>query len=202
MEKYQNSKWPIVLFSLYVILCVVLAFNPVHRGVWLVENATVWIVLIPIIILYFKKIRFSPLSYILMALFAYWHTIGGHYTFSNVPFDVVNDLLGSERNNFDRIGHFMVGFYAYPIIELIRSKHAIASRTLSYTFGILSIISVAAIYELFEWQYAILSDPEAGLAVLGSQGDIWDAQKDILMDTLGAITVTILAVFTKPGEKV
>lgn len=189
--KTYSKYIPHVLLGIYIILFAVCAINPYARDVWFAENATVWVVLLAIIISYIKGIRVSNTSYVLMALFLYWHTIGGHYTFERVPFDWFNDLFGFERNMFDRIGHFMVGFYALPIYELLESKGLTKSKTISFLFAFFAIVTVAAVYELFEWQYAIWSDPEAGLAVLGSQGDIWDAQKDMLSDSLGAIVVLV-----------
>ena len=71
-------------------------------------------------------------------------------------------------------------------------RRLVRSRWIVSLFPIFAIAAVAGLYEIFEWQYALYSDPKAGLAVLGSQGDIWDAQKDILADTLGATLVIIL----------
>ncbi len=188
-ENSNNPLVPKVLFLIYIVLCAALAFNPYARDVWFAENATVWIVLIPIIVLYFKGTRFSNMAYILMSVFIFMHTIGGHYTFARVPFDWFNDFFGFERNMYDRVAHFSVGFYALPIYEYVRSKKVIASKFVAGLFSLFTIISIAAIYELFEWQYAIFADPAAGIEVLGSQGDIWDAQKDMLSDTVGALVV-------------
>jgi len=124
------------------------------------------------------------------------HTIGGHYTFSRVPFDFVSDLFGFERNHYDRLAHFTVGFYAFPIAEILQRRRLVNSRWILYLFPIFSLVTLAATYELFEWSYAISSDPDSGIAVLGSQGDIWDAQKDMLADTLGAIGA--MALFSLP----
>jgi len=180
---------PGILLALYIILFSILSFNPYARDVWFAENATVWVVLVPIIIMYIRGVRFSNTAYILMSIFIFMHTVGGHYTFARVPFDWFNDFFGFERNMYDRIAHFSVGFYALPIYEYVQSRKVIASKFASGLFALFTIISIAAIYELFEWQYAILGDPTAGIEVLGSQGDIWDAQKDMLSDTLGALMV-------------
>jgi putative membrane protein len=130
---------------------------------------------------------FSKLSYGMMFFLMALHTIGGHYTFSRVPFDFVTDTFGFERNHFDRVAHFTVGFYAYPLAEILQRRKLVNTRWLLYLFPIFSIVSLAAAYEVFEWRYALTAEPDAGLAVLGSQGDIWDAQKDMLADALGAV---------------
>ena len=131
-----------------------------------------------------------------MAVWLFWHTIGGHYTFANVPFDWVTRAFGFERNNFDRIGHFSVGFYAFAFAELLQRK-GWATRWVCYAFGLLAIMSVAAGYEIIEWWYAALEGGDAGVEFLGSQGDIWDAQKDMLADTLGAVFALILYRFNE-----
>ncbi|MES3031277.1 MAG: DUF2238 domain-containing protein [Patescibacteria group bacterium] len=186
------SSYPKYLLAIYAIVFTICAFNPFARDVWFVENMTVWVVLISIILLYVKGIRFSNLSYSLMFVFIILHTIGGHFTFERVPFDFVTNLLGLERNGYDRMAHFSVGFYAFPVIEYLLAKGIVTKRWIAYLFGLFAIMSVAAVYEIFEWIYAILSDPTAGIAVLGSQGDIWDAQKDMLSDTLGAIVAVLV----------
>jgi putative membrane protein len=129
-----------------------------------------------------------------MAALVFLHTIGGHFTFERVPFDWFTAFFGFERNHYDRIAHFTVGFYAYPLAELLLRRRLVRSRTILLLFPICFILAVAGVYEIFEWLYAISADPAAGTAVLGSQGDIWDAQKDMLADGLGAITA--VAFFT------
>jgi putative membrane protein len=128
------------------------------------------------------------------------HTIGGHFTFERVPFDFITDLFGFERNHYDRVAHFSVGFYAYPIAELLLARRLVASRWLLFLFPIFTILAVAGAYEIFEWLYAVSAEADAGTAVLGSQGDMWDAQKDMLADGLGAIfAMGLFAVVQRKG---
>lgn len=185
-----NDYFPHGLGGAFIIFFLVLAINPTSREVWIAE-------VIPVVIIFLflaftiSYFRFSNLAYALMACWMFWHTIGGHYTFAHVPFDWFNHLIGSERNQFDRIGHFTVGFYAYAMAEwLLRRGYC---RTILATmFGLFFIMSVAAAYEIIEWWYAAAEGGEAGIEFLGSQGDIWDAQKDMLADTLGAVAALIL----------
>jgi putative membrane protein len=145
--------------------------------------------LIVLILIFTRKyFEFSDTAYILMSFLIFLHTIGGHYSFARVPFDFVTNLFSFERNNFDRVAHFTVGFYAYAVAELLHAKKLVNSKVVLLLFPLFFIMSLAASYELFEWQYAVLGNPEAGVEVLGSQGDIWDSQRDMLADTLGAIT--------------
>lgn len=189
----QTSKFLWWLLGLYGVLFVVMAINPVERDVWLTENETVWIVLAAILSLYWWGVRFSKTAYGLMFVFISLHTIGGHYTFALVPFDWFSHLFGFERNHYDRIAHFTVGFYAFAMAEWIWNKRLVANRFLLFTYPVFAIATIAMSYELVEWWYAASSeDVNAVMAYLGSQGDIWDAQKDMLSDTLGAMFATIL----------
>ena len=195
-----HKKVLLILLALYGALFLGLAFNPVDRTTWLVENLTVWIIVGILVGLYRKGITFSALGYVLMFVLIYLHTIGGHYTFALVPFDWFSDFFGFERNHYDRIAHFSVGFYAYAIIELMVRNKVTTSRFILYTYPVLAIATIAMSYELIEWIYAAVANPEAGIAYLGSQGDIWDAQKDMLADTLGAIVAVVLYALVKKND--
>lgn len=178
--------FPQILFAAYVALFVALGANPYDRQVWFAENIPIVIIAAVFVLMYLRGIRLSNLSYFLASVLIFWHTIGGHYTFERVPFDWFNNFFGFERNMYDRLGHFSVGFYAYPILELIDRFRAISRPWLSYLFAVFAVMAVAAGYEILEWLFAVGANPEAGHAFLGSQGDEWDAQKDMLFDTLGA----------------
>lgn len=135
-----------------------------------------------------------------MMFWLVWHTIGGHYTFANVPFDFITDLFNFQRNHFDRIGHIVVGFYAYPMAEfLTRKKYA--NIIVASFFGLFFIMSIACAYEIVEWAYAVIYGGNTGIEFLGSQGDIWDAQKDMLADMAGAIASLFLFWYIRPDIK-
>lgn len=178
----------------YFLLWAALAVNPVMRDVWWAENLPVMAVFFLLIWTY-RYFRFSNTAYSLMATWLILHTIGGHYTFANVPFDYVTNFFEFERNHFDRLGHYSIGLYAFPIAELLTRK-GFARPVVTYLFGLFAIMALAAGYEIIEWWYAALAGGEAGIEFLGSQGDIWDAQKDMLADTLGAVTALILFRFS------
>ncbi len=188
----RTSPVPKILLALYLVLFAILAISPNDRTVWLAENLTIaWI---PALLawLWVRGVRLSTLSYVLMSVLVFLHTIGGHYTFALVPFGWVTDFFGFQRNHYDRVAHFSVGFYAFPVVELLERYRVMRLRWASLAFALMAIVSVAAFYELIEWQFAVMADPAAGLAVLGSQGDVWDAQKDMLADTLGALSALLL----------
>lgn len=186
----ESSKFLYWLTGAYLVLFLALAINPVDRTTWFVENLTVWIILAVIWRAYALGIRFSTLAYGLMFVLIYLHTIGGHYTFALVPFGWVTDFFHFSRNHYDRVAHFSVGFYAYPVAEWLWTRRLVAGKFLLFTYPVFVIATAAMSYELIEWMYAATAAPEAGAAYLGSQGDIWDAQKDMLADTLGALAAT------------
>ncbi len=185
---------PHYLFGAYLAWFGVLAVNPYSRQVWFAENLPIVLIVAALAVTY-RRFRFSNASYLLMSALVFMHTAGGHYTFERVPFGFVTDLFGFARNHFDRVAHFSVGFYAYPIAEFICRKGYTRSKGLLAFTGITAIFTVAAVYEIIEWWYAVTSDPAAGIAFLGSQGDIWDAQKDMLADGLGAICASVFFLF-------
>ena len=181
-----------ILTLLYSCVFLFTAFNPISRAVWVAEILPALLILAGILYMA-ARFEFSKTAYALMFIWLVLHTIGAKYTFADVPFDWFNNLIGSERNNYDRVAHFSIGFYAYPIAEyLIKTKKC--SAPLAMAFGLFTLMSVAAGYEIVEWWYAAVAGGEEGIAFLGSQGDIWDAQKDMLCDTSGALMALLLMV--------
>ena len=187
----MKLRLPILLFAIYLVEFALLAIQPVSRGTWISENVTVLCIVVPLVWMYLKGIRFSNAAYLFMSVLIVLHTIGGHYTFAQVPFGWITDLLGAERNHFDRLAHFTVGFYAYALMEFSESRRLSTRRAFSFVFAVSMIFAVASLFEIVEWLYAVSADPVAGAEFLGSQGDIWDAQKDMLADGLGAILAAL-----------
>lgn len=203
------SKAPQIFLILYGILFILCAINPTNRAVWWAENLPVMLAVITLVVSY-KKFQFSNFSYFLMWFFLCFHTIGGHYTFEKVPFNGMNALLNSlpfdflfphGRNNFDRVGHFLVGVFAYPISEFVWRKKYITTIGYAIAFGIFALGFWGAFYEIIEMIYALTEGGEEGAAFLGSQGDIWDAQKDMFLDILGAMGISILFYFHWKPQK-
>ena len=190
--------WPALLAAFFILLSIWSAIGPASRQVWVAEVIPVFSVFLLLVVSY-PFFRFSNTAYGLMSLWLILHTIGAHYTFAEVPFDWFNQLIGSERNQFDRVAHYSVGFYALAMAEFVYRK-GYAGKYLASLFGLFFIMSVAAGYEIIEWLYADIEGGEAGIAFLGSQGDIWDAQKDMLADTLGAVTSLLLFLWMQRGK--
>ena len=182
----MRRKLPPVLLLVYLALFAVLAWKPYDRAVWWAENIPIMLIVIGLVSTY-RWFAFSNTAYVMMAFLIMLHTIGGHFTFERVPFGWVTEFFGFARNHYDRVAHFTVGFYAYALAELLLRQGKVRSNAVLLLFPVCFIFSVASAYEIFEWLYALSADAAAGIAVLGSQGDIWDAQKDMLADGLGAI---------------
>jgi len=201
-EKYPSvlSAWyPHALAVVFILFFALLGIDPVSRDVWVAEVIPV-VIVYAVLVVTFNDFRFSNLAYSLMAVWLFWHTVGGHYTFAHVPFGWVTNLFGFERNHFDRIGHFSVGFYAYPLAELVTRKRW-CGPVLASLLGVFFIMSVAAGYEIVEWWFAVVVGGGAGIEFLGVQGDVWDAQKDMLADTVGALLVIALFWLVRPDRR-
>ncbi|MDP0168546.1 DUF2238 domain-containing protein [Glaesserella parasuis] len=197
----QKSSHIVPLFLAIVITVVSVwsGFNPTDRSVWYAEVMPIFVVF-ALLLLTYQRFQFSGLAYVLMSLWMIMHLIGAKYTFANVPFDWANQyltFLGEDRNHFDRVAHYIIGFYSFPMAEWLLRKRK-CGLGVAFFFSLFFIMAVAATYEIIEWQYAVIEGGNAGIEFLGSQGDIWDAQKDMLADTLGAITALIIYLIARP----
>ena len=194
----MSVRFPLWLAAIFVVFAGWLAVEPVSRTIWVAEIIPV-VLVFGFLALTWHRFRFSNTAYALMAVWLFWHTVGAHYTFANVPFDWFGELLGAERNHFDRISHFAVGFYAYAIAEwLLRTGRC--HYWPANLFALSLIMAVAAGYEIVEWGFAVIAGGDAGIEFLGSQGDVWDAQKDMLSDTLGALAALALFAALRPDR--
>lgn len=198
---FLKKYFPHILLSVYMVEFIALGINPYSRDVWYAENIPILAVVLFLAVLFIRGVRFSNLGYFLMSILPFIHTIGGHYTFELVPFDWFNDFFGFERNMFDRVGHFTTGFFAYGLMEYVIRYKKVSSKYWAFFLSVCFIGTLAMAYELIEWQYAEIAGGDAGAAFLGSQGDIWDAQKDMLMDTLGALFVSTIGLFCIKSNK-
>jgi putative membrane protein len=136
-----------------------------------------------------------------VVLFFALHTIGGRYTYSNVPYDTwsrslfglsLDQIFGFTRNNYDRLVHFSYGLLAvYPIREFL-NRHLGVTPRLSLYIAVESVIAVSALYELFEWFLSMVLGGAMAADYNGQQGDFWDAQKDMALATIGAFVSTFV----------
>lgn len=169
---------------------------------WLLENALVFAFL-PLLVYTYRHYQFSDLSYLLICVYLCLHVYGAKYTYAENPFGYwLQDITGSSRNHYDRIVHFSFGFLlAYPMRELFLRWFKYPD-TVSWVLPIEITLSVSGFYELVEWGVADVFFPAQGAAYLGTQGDMWDAQKDIFLAFSGAImSTTIVSVLKKALNK-
>ena len=178
---------PVILFAVFTLVWLVLAVNPYNRWVWLAENI-LSILFIGILILTYKRFRFSNTTYIFLFFFLVLHTIGSHYTYTNMPlFNWLQVKFDLSRNHYDRLVHFLFGLaFYFPVYEFATKKLKLKSWE-RYLLPFLVIISFKAIYEIIEYLAVIATQSSVlGTSFLGMQGDPWDAQKDIMFGITGA----------------
>ena len=159
---------------------------------WFLEN-TLSFIFISFLIVTYRKHQFSDLSYLLICIYLCLHVYGSKYTYAENPFGYwLQGELQLSRNHYDRIVHFCFGFLlAYPMREMFL-KWLKYPKWVAWLLPIEITLSVSALYELIEWAVADLFFKSHGASYLGTQGDIWDAQKDIFVAFCGAIIATTI----------
>jgi putative membrane protein len=192
-----------LLFGLLFLVWVVLAIAPLDRSDWLLENALLFIAIAGLAATY-RRFPLSRASYLLIFIFLCLHSLGAHYTYAQVPYDrwwesltgrTLNELLRWERNNFDRVVHFLYGLLlAYPIRELFLRIAGVRGFW-GYFLPLDLTMSTSMLFELVEWLIAVIVGGDLGAAYLGTQGDIWDAHKDMALASLGALIAMSVTAF-------
>ncbi|HLZ32684.1 MAG TPA: DUF2238 domain-containing protein [Nitrospira sp.] len=180
------------LLFCYGVFWTWLAIEPLNRRDWLLENLLA-LTAVTLLVLTYRRFRFSPLSYCLIALFMTLHAIGAHYTYAEVPIGFwIKDVLALSRNPFDRIVHFAYGaLLVYPVRELL-VRIAGVRGFWSYHLSVSAILAQSGLFEVIEGLVAVLVSPELGSTYLGTQGDEWDAQKDMASAFGGAVLATAI----------
>ncbi len=191
------------LLALLALLWIAMAIGPHDRQDWLLENALT-VVAVVVLVSTYRRFPLSRLSYALIFSFLCLHTVGAHYTYSEVPYDAawqaltgstLNEQLGWKRNHFDRVVHLAYGLLlAYPIRELFL-RVAGARGFWGYFLPLDLTMSTSMLYELVEWGAAAVLGGDLGTAYLGTQGDVWDAQQDMALASLGALIAMCTTAF-------
>jgi len=168
------------------------AVNPKDYLTWALEVAPAVIGLVVMAVTY-NSFRLTPLLYFLILLHCIVLIVGGHYTYAEVPlFDYLQPILGFERNNYDKLGHFMQGFVPALIgREILIRKTVVASAAWRNFFIVCFCLAFSAFYELIEWAVAIAAGA-GSQAFLGTQGYEWDTQSDMGFALLGSILALLL----------
>ncbi|RTE67530.1 DUF2238 domain-containing protein [Amphritea opalescens] len=195
----SNQRYVTLLLLLFTVIWTVLAINPLYRDDWLLENALTGITLLCLMITY-RRMPLSNASYSLIFVFLSLHTLGSHYTYAEVPYEQwvfrltggsLNDLMHWQRNQFDRLVHFLYGLLlVYPIREVVMKLAEVKPR-LGYFVAVLIVMSTSMLYEIMEWGAAVYFGGDLGVSYLGIQGDTWDAQKDMLLASIGGVIAAL-----------
>lgn len=195
-----HRTWLFLLVGLFVLLAVPLGIAPLYRQDWLLENI-LSVTAVILLLATSKSFPLSRISYTLIFIFLCLHEIGSHYTYAEVPYDQwwqsafgysLNEALGFQRNNFDRLVHFLYGLLlAYPVREMF-IRVADVKGFWSYFLPLDLTMSTSMLYELVEWAVAEIFGGDLGMAYLGTQGDIWDAHKDMGLASLGALLAMLI----------
>lgn len=190
-----HRRYLFILAILFGIWWVALGIFPRERGPWLLENLLA-IVAVIFLGLFHRRLLFSRVSYTLIFVFMCLHQVGAHYTYSQVPYDAwfqkltghsFNSLVGWGRNNFDRIVHFCYGLLlAYPVREIFLRVVNVRGFW-GYFLPLDLTMSTSMLFELLEWAVVAVFGGGLGRTYLGTQGDEWDAHKDMALASLGAL---------------
>jgi putative membrane protein len=186
MKKYY------ILIFLFFAGLITSAINPHDYFTWILEVFPAIIGFL-VLVFTFNRFRFTTLTYIMILLHCYVLFIGGHYTYAQVPlFNWIRDVFHQSRNNYDKLGHFIQGFVPAIITrELFIRQNVIQKKSWIPVLTVTVCMSISMLYEFLEWFVSITSG-QSGDSFLGTQGDIWDTQSDMLFATIGAIAMVTL----------
>jgi len=183
-------KW--LWIAVFTAVLIWSGIEPKDRVTWILEVAPALIGAV-VLLLTRKSFPLTPLLYGLILIHCVVLMVGGHYTYAEVPlFDWIRDLVGGQRNNYDKLGHFVQGFVPAMITrEIVIRKDVIRGRGWQNFFIVCFCLAFSAFYELIEWWTALLSKSGAE-DFLGTQGYIWDTQSDMLMALIGAVVAVVV----------
>jgi len=181
-----------LLLVLLILALVVSAIQPYDDLTWWLETFPVLLGL-PIILLTYKKFPLTPLSYRLLFIHALILILGAHYTYARVPTGLwVQDWFDLSRNHYDRVGHLAQGFVpAILAREILIRRSALQAGKWLFFIVVCVCLAISAFYELIEWWVSIAAQ-QAAVEFLGTQGDVWDTQSDMMMALIGVLLAQLL----------
>lgn len=194
---FKENSWLKAFLIIFTAVWVSTYIGTTDMKNWWLEN-TLTFLFVGFLVISYRHFKFSDLSYLLICLYLCLHVYGSKYTYAENPFGYwLMEQMEWNRNHYDRIVHFSFGFLlAYPMRELFLKWLKYPSWA-SWALPIEITMSVSALYELIEWAVADVFFKAQGAAYLGTQGDVWDAQKDIFLAFTGAILATTIVTTIK-----
>lgn len=201
---FRNRRLLQIVVLCYAAVWIITAIRPVDRSDWLIENLLVFIA-VPFLALTYRRTPLSDTSYVLIAAFLMLHAVGAHYTYAKVPIgDWMKEPLDLDRNHFDRLVHCSFGLLLLVPVREALMRTASTRGFWSCVLPVAVIIAASGFFEIVEAIVAQIVSPELGTAYLGTQGDEWDAQKDMAVAVVGVVVSAILsaAIATGRGRKV
>jgi putative membrane protein len=200
MKKDGIKRIHLLLLLVVISVFIWSAIKPASYLSWTLEVSPAVVGLL-IIIATYNKFRFTTLSYVIMTILAIIMFVGGHYVYSKVPlFDWIKDAYDLKRNHYDRFGHLLKGLFAIVLREILLRKTPLTKGPWLFTIVISMSLAIAALYEIIEWLASKIA--KGGKAIkdfLGTQGDIWDTQWDMLCSLVGSIVA--LLIFSKLHDR-
>jgi putative membrane protein len=188
----RNSLIKILWIVVYLVVLIWSGVHPKDQLTWFLEVSPAMIGAILLLATY-NSFRLTPMLYFFVLLHCIVLMVGGHYTYAEVPlFDWIKDALDMERNNYDKLGHFMQGFVPALLAREILIRKSVVNGVAWLNLFVLSVsLAFSAFYELIEWWVALASGGDAE-AFLGAQGYVWDTQSDMMLALIGAIACLLL----------
>jgi putative membrane protein len=201
-NKTVTTNWtPIIIYAVFAILWLSFYFAATDVKDWWIENI---LVIIFIVLLFFtrNKIRFSNPALFLVFAFLFLHVYGAKMAYTKNELGAfLQNTYHLQRNPYDRIVHFSFGFLLlYPFVELMKTR-LLNKENFIYLFANMAILCLATIFELIEWGVSVFTDKITGETYVATQGDPWDAQKDIILAAVGAFLFTMFLKIKKPNLK-
>ncbi|WP_044737052.1 DUF2238 domain-containing protein [Geobacillus kaustophilus] len=193
VEQARQTRIHGLLLLIVAAVFVWSAIRPTSYAVWALEVAPALVGLAIVMALY-RRFRLTTMSYVIIAMLAVLMLIGGHYIYSKVPFfNWIKDAFHFERNHYDRFGHFLKGTFAIVLREIVLRKTPLSRGPWLFAIVTSMSLAIAALYEIIEWLVSLISKGgKASKDFLGTQGDIWDTQWDMVCTLIGTIVALLL----------
>lgn len=206
IEKQFKLKHYVALVLIFIAI-LLSSIHPLEFEAYLLHQVGTVFMLVLLFII-FKKIGLDFLSFTLYLLFLLIHIIGAHYLYSYVPYNDwiqqvfhfnLDQYMGWSRNMYDRLVHLAYGVLLYPLIYRVFQVWLPTARPFTLFLLVIQFVMTSSVfYELIEWAIAIGLSPEEAENYNGQQGDMWDAHKDMLLATIGAIIYGLAALIKAP----